>query len=404
MNETDSTQPESKERISHSIRSLRELVDYVAGKSLPPLTPEEGRVTESVPFPYLAIVGQNEMKLALLLGLINPNIGGILLIGPRGTAKTTAVRSLLNLLPMVDRSNCPYGCLPEDIEVGGVDAVCPDCAKKFGEGLSLTSLDQVRLIELPLNARLEDVVGGIDERAALHERMRIRRGILAQADRNLLYIDEINLLGDEIMDSILDAAAQGNYTVRRGPISATYRSRFVLIGSMNPEEGKLRPQILDRFGLRVIVRGLEDIADRLEAYRRVQAYLANPRQMAGQFSAEMEAAALEIQSARERVKKVQLPDQVANPAIQLVQKMGIDSLRAEITWFEAGRAYAAADGRDEVVFDDLKAVAPMALRLRRSQFMNEYFEGQNEEESQLTGLLNGKMKNSSAPKKKTRKK
>ena len=389
MNEPDSPQSESKERVAHPIRSLRELVDYVAGKSLPPLTPEEGRVTESLPFPYLAIVGQQEMKLALLLGLVNPNIGGILLIGPRGTAKTTAVRSLLNLLPLVNRSNCPYGCLPEDIETGGIDAVCPDCAKKFGQGLSLTSPDPVRLIELPLNARLDDVVGGIDERAALHERMRVRRGILAQADRNLLYIDEINLLSDEIMDSILDAAAQGSYTVRRGPISATYRSRFVLIGSMNPEEGKLRPQILDRFGLRVIVRGLENIADRLEAYRRVQAYLANPRQMTGQFSAEMEAAAAEIQAARERVKRVVLPDQIANPAIELVQKMGIDSLRAEITWFEAGRAYAAADGREEVVMDDLKAVAPMSLRLRRSQFMSEYFKGQSDEEYQLTTLLNG---------------
>ena len=389
MSDPESKPSEPKERVAHPIRSLRELVDYVAGKSLPPLTPEEGRVTESLPFPYLAIVGQQEMKLALLLGLINPNIGGILLIGPRGTAKTTAVRSLLNLLPLVDRSNCPYGCLPEDIESGGIDAVCPDCAKKFGEGIPLTSPDPVRLIELPLNARIDDVVGGIDERAALHERMRIRRGILAQADRNLLYIDEINLLSDEIMDSILDAAAQGNYTVRRGPISATYRSRFVLIGSMNPEEGRLRPQILDRFGLRVIVRGLENIADRLEAYRRVQAYLANPRQMAGQFSAEMEAAANEIQAARERVKKVILSDEIANPAIALVQKMGIDSLRAEITWFEAGRAYAAADGREQVTLDDLKAVAPMALRLRRSQFMSEYFQGQNDEESQLSALLNG---------------
>jgi magnesium chelatase subunit I len=403
MSETESDQPEPKERLTHSIRSLRELVDYVAGKSLPPLAPEEGRITESVPFPYLAIVGQQEMKLALLLGLINPNIGGVLLIGPRGTAKTTAVRSLLNLLPMVDRSNCPYGCLPEDIEVGGIDAVCPDCAKKFGEGIPLTSLDQVRLIELPLNARLEDVVGGIDERAALHERMRIRRGILAQADRNLLYIDEINLLSDEIMDSILDAAAQGNYTVRRGPIAATYRSRFVLVGSMNPEEGKLRPQILDRFGLRVIVRGLEDIAERLEAYRRVQAYLANPRQMAGQFSAEMEAAANEIQEARARVKKVQLPDRVANPAIQLVQKMGIDSLRAEITWFEAGRAYASADGREEVTMDDLKAVAPMALRMRRSQFMNEYFAGQIGEENQLNTLLNRSGKKPGVAQKKSKK-
>lgn len=380
---------EPKERQGHAFRTLRELVDYVAGKSLPSLAPEDGRITETLPFPYLAIVGQHEMKLALLLGLINPNIGGILLVGPRGTAKTTAVRSLLNILPMVERSLCPYGCLPEDIEVSGIEAVCPDCARKYGEGQKLTAPDKVRLIELPLNARLEDVVGGIDERAAIHERMRIRRGILAQADRNLLYIDEINLLGDDIVDSILDASAQGNYTVRRGPVVATYRSRFVLIGSMNPEEGRLRPQILDRFGLRVIVKGLGDASERLEAYRRVQAYLANPRQMIAQFSGEMEAAASEILMARERVKKVVIPDTVATPAIQLVQKMGIDSLRAEITWFESARAYAAADGRDEVTSADLKAVAPMALRLRRSQFMNEYFKGQFGEEKEMTALLNG---------------
>jgi magnesium chelatase subunit I len=380
-------QTEPKERVAHSFRNLRELVDYVGGKSLAPPAPDEGRLTEALPFPFLAIVGQQEMKLALLLGLINPNVGGILLIGPRGTAKTTAVRSLLNLLPQVERSICFYGCLPEDIEIGGIGAVCPDCAKKYGEGLPLTAPDPVRLIELPLNAKIEDVVGGIDERAAAHERMRVRRGILAQADRNLLYIDEINLLGDDIIDSILDAAAQGSYTVRRGPIVATYRSRFVLIGSMNPEEGRLRPQILDRFGLRVIVHGLESAEERLEAYRRVQAYLTNPRQMAGQFSAEMEAAASEIRAARELVRGVVMPDQVANPAIELVQRMGIDSLRAEITWFESARAYAAADGRTEVSLEDLRIVAPMALRLRRSQFMTEYLKGQLGEEKELNSLL-----------------
>ncbi|NWG06394.1 MAG: magnesium chelatase [Chloroflexi bacterium] len=403
MTDSEPTLPtEPKERTGHTFRTLRELVDYVAGKSLTPLTPEEGIVAEALPFPYLAIVGQHEMKLALLLGLINPNIGGILLIGPRGTAKTTAVRSLLNLLPLVERSTCPYGCLPEDIEAGGIEAVCPDCAKKYGEGISLTAPDKVRLIELPLNARLEDVVGGIDERAAVHERMRIRRGILAQADRNLLYIDEINLLGDDIIDSILDAAAQGSYTVRRGPVVATYRSRFVLIGSMNPEEGRLRPQILDRFGLRVIVRGLEDVGQRLEAYRRVQAYLTNPRRMIAQFSAEMEAAASEILAARERVRRVVVPDKIATPAIKLVQKMGIDSLRAEITWFESARAYAAADGRDEVTQSDLKAVAPMALRLRRSQFMTEYFKGQLGEEKELNMLLD-RFGRTANRKKKTRK-
>ena len=390
---------EPKERVAHSFKNLRELIDHVSGRTLPPLAPNDGRVTEPTPFPFLAIVGQQEMKLALLLGLINPNIGGILLIGPRGTAKTTAVRSLLSLLPEVERSTCYYGCLPEDIELGGIDAVCPDCAKKYGEGRPLTASDPVRLIELPLNARLEDVVGGIDERAAAHDRMRIRRGILAQADRNILYIDEINLLSDDIIDSILDAAAQGSYTVRRGPLAATYRSRFVLVGSMNPEEGRLRPQILDRFGLRVIVRGLEDMKERLEAYRRVNAYLANPREMIAQFAVEMEAASSEIREARARVSKVQIPDKIANPAIKLVQKMKVDSLRAEITWFEAARAYAAADGRDKVTFDDLKAVAPMTLRLRRSTYMNEYFKGQQGEEKEMNTLLDSFGRKASAAKK-----
>jgi magnesium chelatase subunit I len=162
---------------------------------------------------------------------------------------------------------------------------------------------------------------------------------------------------------------------------------------MNPEEGRLRPQILDRFGLRVIVHGLESAEERLEAYRRVQAYLTNPRQMTGQFSAEMEAAASEIRAARELVRGVVMPDQVANPAIELVQRMGIDSLRAEITWFESARAYAAADGRSEVNFEDLRIVAPMSLRLRRSRFMTEYLKGQLNEEKELNSLLTSFGKN-----------
>jgi magnesium chelatase subunit I len=379
---------EPKDRVAHPFRTLQELVDFVSGKSLPPAETEENLRTETLPFPFLAIVGQREMKLALLLGLINPSVGGILLVGPRGTAKTTAVRSLQDILPKVERSLCYYGCLPEDIETGGMDAVCPDCAKKFAEGQRLSAPDSVRLIELPLNARLEDVVGGIDERLPVtHERLRIRRGILAQADHNLLYIDEINLLTDDIVDAILDAAAQGSYTVRRGPISATYHARFMLVGSMNPEEGRLRPQILDRFGLRVIVRGLDDLTERLEAYRRVQAYLANPRGMASSYSEETIAAAEEIQFARALLPKVLLPDTIARPAIKLVHKMGIDSLRAEISWFESARAYAAAAGRKRVIREDLRAVAPMALRLRRSQFMAEYFSSQEGEEAELNSLL-----------------
>jgi len=382
-----STQSEDRGS-TDTFRSLRELIDYVSGKSLSELPQEDSGLAEPLPFPFLAIVGQKEMKLALLLGLVNPSLGGILLIGPRGTAKTTAVRSLLDLLPQVERSKCHYGCLPEDVEAGGITAICPDCAEKYARGESLTTSESARLIELPLNARLEDVVGGIDERAAVeHERMRIRRGILAQSDRNLLYIDEVNMLGDEIVDAILDAAAQGTYTVRRGPVSATYRARFLLIGSMNPEEGRLRPQILDRFGLRVIVQGLEKQDERLEAYRRVQAYFTNPRQMIAQFADEIQAAKEEIQAARGRLREVTIPDSVANPAIALVQKMGIDSLRAEITWFESARAHAAADGRTKVTATDLKTVAPMALRLRRSQFMTDYIKGQQGEEEELNSLL-----------------
>lgn len=386
--QTDIEENELKDKVGHTYRSLKELLDHISGKALPVVSPEDAGLLEPIPFPFLAIVGQKEMKLALLLGLINPAIGGILLVGPRGTAKTTAVRSLLEILPKVARSLCHYGCLPEDIEAGGMDAVCPDCARKSAEGQPLTAVDRVRLIELPLNARLEDVVGGIDERAIVtSERLRIRRGILAQADRNLLYIDEINLLDDDIVDAILDAAAQGSYTVRRGPVSSTYRARFVLIGSMNPEEGRLRPQILDRFGLRVIVRGLEKEDERLEAYRRVQIYLTNPRMMSTSFSNEIQAVNEEIQSARSHLAKVIISDKIAKPAIKLVQKLGIDSLRAEITWFEAARAYAAADGRQEVQYSDLRDVAPMALRLRRSQFMVGYFKDQEEEEKELHDLL-----------------
>ncbi len=327
------------------------------------------------------------MKLALLLALINPALGGVLLVGPRGTGKTTAVRSLADLLPEVPRSLCQYGCLPEEIETGGIDAVCADCAQKYGMGDPIAVMDKVRLIELPINSRLDDVVGSLDERAAGGGLFRVRRGILSQADRNLLYVDEVNLLQDDIVDAVLDASAQGHYTVRRGPIASTYNSRFVLIGSMNPEEGNLRSQIMDRFGLRLIVQGLNIPDERLEAYRRVQSYQHNPRHMATGYQTVTEIAREEIQTARSLLPEVQLPDSVAQMGLELVRQMKIDSLRAEITMFEAARAYAAADNRLEVTPEDLRQIAPMALRLRRSAFMNEYFENQLREESSIQTIL-----------------
>ncbi|MBC8507718.1 MAG: ATP-binding protein [Anaerolineales bacterium] len=344
-------------------------------------------MADVVPFPFLALVGQPEMKLALLLAMINHNMGGVLLIGPRGTGKTTAVRSLPELLPQAPRSLCYYGCLPEDIEAGGVDAVCPDCAKKYAEDEPLAVLDQVRLVELPLNARLEDVVGGLDERAALQGQIRLRRGILAQADRNLLYVDEVNLLSDEVVDAILDAAAQGYYLVRRGPMSSTYRARFVLVGSMNPEEGRLRPQILDRFGLRVVVRGLPNRDERLEAYKRAHAYLTNPRQVSAEFSDASILAQEDIQAARDLLPQVEIPDKVSQQGLELVERLKVDSLRAEITMFEAARAHAVADARLKVTSEDLLTVAPMALRLRRSNFIDDYFTQYEFEEQELTNIL-----------------
>jgi len=379
---------ETSSAVSSGVRSLRDLIDRVVGKGLnPPQVQEDSGIAEVIPFPFLAIVNQYEMKMALLLALINPAMGGVLLIGPRGTGKTTAVRGLLDLLPLVPKSLCYYGCLPEDIETMGIDAVCPDCARKYAEGKPLAVMERARLVELPLNARLEDVIGGIDERAALHQRLRLQRGLLAQADRNVLYVDEVNLLNDDIVDALLDAAAQGSYTVRRGPISATYRSRFILIGSMNPEEGYLRPQIQDRFGLRVIVKGLDDDNERLEAYRRVKAYLANPRLTAMQFRLETEIAREEIQLARELLPKVEIPDAVAKVGLRWIKELGIDSLRAEITLFEAARAFAAADSRQVVEIDDLKQVAPMALRLRKSSFMNDYLNQQEKEQAQLKAIM-----------------
>ncbi len=379
---------ESTTEVAVGVRSLKELIDRVMGKGFHvPEVQEDSGIAEVIPFPFLAIVNQYEMKMALLLALINPAMGGVLLIGPRGTGKTTAVRGLLDLLPLVPKSLCYYGCLPEDIETMGIDGVCPDCARKYAEGKPIAVMDQARLIELPLNARLEDVIGGIDERAALHHRLRLQRGILAQADRNVLYVDEVNLLGDDIVDALLDAAAQGSYTVRRGPVSATYRSRFILIGSMNPEEGRLRPQIQDRFGLRVIVKGLEKDDERLEAYRRVNAYLSNPRATVAQYRVETEIAREEIQLAREVLPKVELPDEVAKVGLKWINELGIDSLRAEITLFEAARAYAAADSRLMVQVEDLKQVAPMALRLRKSSFMTDYLSEQEKEQIQLRAIM-----------------
>jgi magnesium chelatase subunit I len=345
-------------------------------------------LAEHLPFPFMALVGQIEMRMALLLAVINPNVGGVLLIGPRGTGKTTAARGLSGVLPFIETSTCMYGCMPEDYEAEGPLGVCEECAQKLEAGKSITRMQSVKMVELPLNARLEDVVGGIDERIALqHNRIRLERGILARADRNLLYVDEVNLLSDEIVDSILDAAAQGQYTVRRGPVAATYRSRFVLIGSMNPEEGTLRPQILDRFGLRVLVQGLPDSEERMLVYERVRQFRESPRSFIRAFEEETFLAYQDVVAAQELLPSVRLSEETRALGMQLVQGLNIHSHRAEFTLFEAARAYAAADAREEVTLDDLRSIAPMALRMRGSSFIDEFIGQVDGEDRRIDGLL-----------------
>ena len=388
MDENELKPIPSEPELITKVGSLQELLEKASGvRAFVDHDQEDAGLAESIPFPFLALVGQNQMKLSLLLSLLNPNLGGVLLVGPRGTGKSTAVRGLVDLLPEVRRSLCYYGCLEEDVENGGIDAVCPDCAKKYGQGDPLSKMEKVRLVELPLNATLEDVVGGLDPRAKANSRMVLKRGILSRADRNLLYVDEVNLLNDQIVDAILDAAAQGQYTVRRGGMSATYRSNFTLIGSMNPEEGNLRSQIMDRFGLRVVVKGLMEKEDRLEAYRRTRAYKENSRSFAAQYAPSTRMFKEEIQTGRENMVEVELPEEVAQTGLELIGNLELDSLRAEITLFEAARAYAAADSRNKATVEDLKVVAPMALRLRKSTFIDEYIADQSSEMELLENAI-----------------
>lgn len=344
-------------------------------------------VAEIEPFPFLAIAGQYEMKLALVLALINPLVGGVLLIGPRGTAKTTAVRSLTDLLPTVKRSLCVHGCTEDDVLTAGMDGVCKECATKFGYGEPLTTTDKVRIFELPLNARLEDVVGGINERLALEQqKVRLERGILGMADGHIIYIDEVNLLDNHITDAILDAAAQGHYTVRRGPLKMSYQARITLIGSMNPEEGRLRPQLMDRFGLRAVVRGLEDATLRYEAYERAAAYHHRPDLFAAYYASNTLALAEEIQQARNQLPEVTILPEAQALGLQLVMALRIESSRAEITLFEAARAYAVADKRTAVTADDVRAVALLALRQRQSRTLDQFFIEQATEDERLTAV------------------
>lgn len=321
---------------------------------------------EVLTYPFLALVGQEELKTALALALVNPAIGGVLLIGPYGVGKTTAVRALTDVMPQIAR-------------------------EERGEDGSVSMRQQpMRIIELPLNARLEDVVGGINERVALEQqRVVLEEGVLARAHRHLLYIDEINLLDARVIDAILDAAAQGRTFVRRGPMTRLYASQFVLVGSMNPEEGTLRPQIMDRFGLRVWAAPLGDPAQRLEVYRRARDFRADAAAFRARYADQTARLKAEIAVAREILPQVAVAPAAEQFALDCIQRLAIPSNRAEIALLEAARARAAADNRLEATVDDVRAVAPLALRQRRSSQLDLFAAQVAEEDARISKVLAG---------------
>jgi magnesium chelatase subunit D len=314
-------------------------------------------------FPFTAIVGQEPMKRALVLNAINPAIGGILISGERGTAKSTAVRALAALLPEIAVvADCSYSCDP-----GRLDEVCLSCQERQARGESLpVMLRQVRMIELPVGATEDRMLGTIDVEAALQDgTYRFEPGLLAAAHRGILYVDEVNLLPDHLVDALLDAAASGVNVVEREGISFAHPARFILVGTMNPEEGELRPQLLDRFGITAEVLTLRDPDLRYEVVRRRLAFERDP----GGFRRDWEAREREeaecIRQAAESLGEVRLDEGLARAIADLCATAGIDGLRGDLVIHKAATALAAYAGRLRVREEDVREAVTLALAHRR---------------------------------------
>jgi magnesium chelatase subunit I len=312
----------------------------------------------STHFPFSAIVGQDEMKLALLIASVDPSIGGVLVLGDRGTGKSTAVRALAALLPpMRVTRGCPYGCDPAEGCAGA-------CGTEACHGTEV-DLRPVPVVDLPLGATEDRVVGALDlERALAHGEKKFEPGLLARANRGFLYIDEVNLLEDHLVDLLLDVAASGENVVERDGLSVRHPARFVLIGSGNPEEGELRPQLLDRFGLSVEVRTPADVKTRTDVIRRRDAFERNPRQFIAAWGPEEERIRNQILTARTNIDRIDFTDTTLEQAARLCVEIGTDGLRGELTMMKAARALAALEGGSAIEDAHLRMVAPMALRHR----------------------------------------
>ncbi len=321
-------------------------------------------------FPFSAIVGQDEMKTAILIAAIDPSIGGVLVLGDRGTGKSTAVRALAALLPkMTAVIGCRYGCDPADPA-----SRCADCATLRVPGSSpRTQRVPVPVVDLPLGATEDRVVGALDLERALSQGVKaFEPGLLAQANRGFLYIDEVNLLEDHLVDLLIDVAASGENVVEREGLSVRHPARFVLVGSGNPEEGELRPQLLDRFGLSVEVRTPELLSERVEVVRRRDAFEQDRAAFNERWKKEDERIRRKLVGARNRLHDVAIPDAARERAAALCMALGTDGLRGDLTLIRAARAMAALQGDTGVSDAHLKRVAGPALRhrLRRNPLDN----------------------------------
>ncbi len=312
-------------------------------------------------FPFSAIVGQEEIKLALLIAAVDPTIGGVLVFGDRGTGKSTAVRALAALLPKMRAVvGCPYACEPE-----APAGLCEYCRGHAKNAVRKTHSLPVPVVDLPLGATEDRVVGALDLERALTQGVKaFEPGLIARAHRGFLYIDEVNLLEDHLVDLLLDVAASGENVVEREGLSIRHPARFVLIGTGNPEEGELRPQLLDRFGLSVEVKTPEDLATRIEVVRRRDSFERDPEAFIAAWRKEDEKLRRRIVAARQRIASVEVSDAALERAAKLCMGLGTDGLRGELTLIRAARAAASLSGDHAVGDAHLRRVASSALRHR----------------------------------------
>ncbi|MCS6870586.1 MAG: ATP-binding protein [Anaerolineae bacterium] len=319
-------------------------------------------------YPFTAIVGQSRMKLALCLNAINPSIGGVLIRGERGTAKSTAVRALAALLPEIRVvADCPFSCDPDRR-----DLLCDDCRERLERGEELpVARRKIRIVDLPVSATEDRVVGTLDiEKAIKKGERHFDPGVLAAANRGILYVDEVNLLDDHVVDLLLDSAAMGVNTVEREGISFQHPARFILVGTMNPEEGDLRPQLLDRFALSVEVRGITTPRERMAILERHIAFDADPDAFRAAWQASEQKLSDEIEAARRIVDQVGYTSRDLFTIANLTASLGVDGHRADLVILKTARAHAAFEGRMRISERDIMIAAELALphRLKRGPF------------------------------------